>query len=34
MDILINEDLEKVTLVNKPKLIDCNELKKYLEENI
>jgi len=32
MDIFINEDLEKVTLVNKPKLIDCNKLKKYLEE--
>lgn len=30
MDIFINEDLKKITLINKPKLIDCNELEKYL----
>jgi len=33
MDILIEKELDNITIVlNKPKLIDCNELKKYLEE--
>ncbi len=32
MDILINEDLEKITLINKPKLINCEQLKsKFLK---
>ena len=33
MDILIEKELDIIKLeINKPKLIDCNELKKYLEE--
>jgi len=32
MDILINESLDKITIINKPQLIDCKQLKKYLEE--
>jgi len=33
MNILIEKELDNITLIiNKPKLIDCNELKKYLEE--
>jgi hypothetical protein len=33
MDILIKKELDNITMVvNKPQLIDCNELKKYLEE--
>ena len=33
MDILIEKELNDITVVlNKPKLIDCDELKKYLEE--
>ena len=32
MDILITSTLEEISLsINKPKLIDCNELKSYLE---
>ena len=30
MDILINENLSKITLINKPKLIDCKELENIL----
>jgi hypothetical protein len=33
MDILIDENLSKITLINKPKLIDCNELQEILKEN-
>jgi len=33
MDVYINKELEEITVINKPQLIDCNELKKYLEEN-
>jgi len=33
MDILIEKELDNITVVlNKPRLIDCNDLKKYLEE--
>ena len=33
MDILIEKELDTIKLeINKPKLIDCNQLKKYLEE--
>jgi len=32
MDILIDENLSKITLINKPKLIDCNELQEILKE--
>ncbi len=33
MDILIKKELTTINIVvNKPQLIDCNELKKYLEE--
>jgi len=33
MDILIEKELDTIKLeINKPQLIDCNELKKYLEE--
>jgi hypothetical protein len=33
MDILIDKNLSKITLINKPKLIDCNELQEILKEN-
>ena len=32
MDILIDKNLSKITLINKPKLIDCNELQEILKE--
>jgi len=32
MDILINEDLSKIILIKKPKLINCDELKEILKE--
>jgi len=32
MDILINEELSKIILIKKPKLINCQELKEILKE--
>jgi len=32
MDVLINENLSKITLINKPKLINCTELQDILKE--